>query len=78
MFQSDITPTFLVRFWLAASQNDRTDCPFKMPYFRNPQVKEQIRYCPKEVQPLRPIFSMTPMFGGHLFFGPGGQAVNVD
>ena len=29
VFQRDITPTFLVQFWLAASQNDRTVCPQK-------------------------------------------------
>ena len=46
VFQSGITPAFLVRFWLAASQNDRTDCPLKMSYSRNPQVKRQIRYYP--------------------------------
>ena len=30
VFQRGITPAFLVRFWLAASQNDRTGCPLKM------------------------------------------------
>ena len=78
VFQIDIAPTFFVQFWLAASQNDRTDCPLKMPYSRDPQVKRQISYWPREVQPLRPICSMTPMFGGQFFFGPGGQVFYVD
>ena len=78
VFEIDIAPTFFVQFWLAASQNDRTDCPLKMPYSRDPQVKRQISYWPREVQPLRPICSMTPMFGGQFFFGPGAEVFYVD
>ena len=37
-----MTLTFFVQFWLAASQNDRTDCPLKMPYSRDPKVKRHI------------------------------------
>ena len=78
VFQIDVAPTFLAQFWLAASQNDCTDCPLKISYSRDPQHKRQISYWPREVQRLRPICSMMPMFGGQFFFGQGGQVFYVD
>ena len=62
-----MTTTFLVQFWVAASQNDRTVCPQKLPYCRDTQTKRKIRYCPREVKPLRSFFSMSSEVVRHHF-----------